>query len=96
MVSSRTKAGLKAAKDRGVVLGATMDAGKRAMAMANRSKTADRNAAKVLTTISSLRGGGSTLQRIADELNRMGVATPRGKQWTPAAVRNAHARGIGG
>ena len=91
-ISSRTKAGLKAAKARGVILGVTMDASRRAVAAANRSKTADRNAAKVRTTISSLREGGSTLQRIADELNRMGVATPRGKQWTPAAVRNAQAR----
>jgi hypothetical protein len=70
-----------------------MDAQRRATATANRSLIADRNAAKVQATISSLREVGSTLQRVADELNRMGVETPRGKQWTAAAVKNAQARG---
>jgi len=93
MISARTKAGLAAAKAKGVVLGKTMDAAKRATATANRSAKADDSAAKVAGTIASLRTGGATLQRIADELNNMGVATPRGKQWTPTAVKNAQERG---
>ena len=96
MISARTKAGLAAAKARGVALGKTMDEGKRATAMTNRTVKADENAAKVAGTITSLRTGGATLQRIADELNNMGVATPRGKQWTPTAVKNAQDRGIPG
>ena len=92
MISTRTKAALAEAKKRGKKLGSTMDAGRRATAAANRSAKADENAAKVVGTISSLRAGGSTLQRVADQLNNMGVTTPRGKQWTPAAVRNAQAR----
>lgn len=93
MISARTKAGLAAAKVRGVILGKTMDASKRTTAMANRSKAADDNAAKVAGTINSLKTGGATLQRIANELNNMSVTTPRGKQWTPTAVKNAIARG---
>lgn len=33
--------------------------------------------------------GGATLQQISNELNNMAVPTPRGKQWTPTAARNA-------
>ena len=92
MISARTKAGLAAAKARGVVLGTTMDADKRATATANRSAKANECAAKVIGIINSLRTGGATLQRIADELNKV-TPTPRGKQWTPTAVKNAIARG---
>jgi len=92
MVSCRTKSGLDAAKARGVKLGTTMDTQKADKGRATQSEVADRNAAKVIGTISSLRAGGSTLQRIADQLNNMAVPTPRGKQWTPAAVRNAQTR----
>jgi len=48
MISSRTKAGLAAAKAKGVALGKMMDAGRRATATANRSKKADDGAAKVI------------------------------------------------
>jgi DNA invertase Pin-like site-specific DNA recombinase len=84
MISQRTKAGLAAAKAKGVILGKTMNAEKTAKA--------NENAAKVTGTITSLRSGGVTFQGIADELNNMGVATPRGEQWTPMAVKNAQAR----
>jgi hypothetical protein len=41
------------------------------------TKAEENAAAKVTGTITSLRTGGATLQAIADELNNMGVATPR-------------------
>jgi DNA invertase Pin-like site-specific DNA recombinase len=93
MCSTRTKAGLAAAKARGVVLGKSMNTGKANKGHTAQTEIADRNAAKVRATIASLRSGGATLQGIADELNSMGVTTPRGKQWTPTAARNAINRG---
>lgn len=93
MISIRTKAGLAAAKARGVALGTYMTkANPTLKGHHTQSEVADRNAAKVVDTIISLRAGGSTLQRIADQLNNMGVGTPRGKQWTPTAVKNAQDR----
>jgi len=92
MISIRTKAGLAAAKARGVALGKSMDADKANKGRATQSEAADRSAGRVRATIASLRAGGATLQRIADELNSMGVGTPRGKRWTPTAARNAMAR----
>ncbi|MCM0082309.1 recombinase family protein [Geomonas sp. Red32] len=67
----------------------TMDDTKRAKSAANRSAKANEDAAKVAATIKRAREAKATLQSIADELNGMNVPTPRGKLWTPAAVRNA-------
>jgi DNA invertase Pin-like site-specific DNA recombinase len=92
MISARTKAGLLAAKNRGVALGTSMDAEKSSKGRTTQSEVADRNAARVKVTIASLRAVGATLQATADELNNMSVPTPRGKQWTPTAVKNAQAR----
>jgi DNA invertase Pin-like site-specific DNA recombinase len=93
MISQRTKAGLAAAKARGVVLGKSMDTAKANKGRTTQAELADRNAAKVRATIASHRAGGATLKGIADELNSMGVGTPRGKQWTAMAVSNAMNRG---
>jgi DNA invertase Pin-like site-specific DNA recombinase len=91
-VSDRTTAALKAAKARGVVLGKSMSIDKADKGHATQTEIANRNAEKVLDTVSSLRRGGSTLQGIASQLNGMGVSTPRGKQWTAQAVKNALGR----
>lgn len=77
MISQRTTAGLKAAKVRGVVLGATMDAEK---------------AAKVRATLNGLVAAKLSLRQIAAELNRMEVTTPRQKSWTAQAMKNALGR----
>jgi DNA invertase Pin-like site-specific DNA recombinase len=89
MISARTKAGLAAAKVKGVKLGVTMNTDKQGLGRTTQAEIADRNAFKVRGTITSLKAGGASLRVIAGELNRMGVTTPRGKQWTATAVKNA-------
>jgi len=103
MISDRTKAGLAIAKTRGPVfcskrnrmtlpLGATMDDTKAAKGRDTQKEIADRKASSVKATVSALRNAGLTLQAIANQLNDMGVRTPRNSQWTPTAVKNALAR----
>lgn len=89
LISLRTKLALQAAKRRGVRLGARDPARQVAlMAAANRNRKID-FAARVRPEIESIRATGvSTLQGIADCLNRRGIATPRGRTWHPASVRN--------
>ena len=93
MISARTKAGLQAAKARGVSLGTNNL--KREMVHEASAKgvevikhNADTFAAKVLPVIRALQEQGSSLRNIAAELDRLGVQTARGKQWTPTAVKN--------
>jgi len=97
LISSRTKAALAAAKARGVKLGTNnLDPTKAAeysqQGVAAIKTHADEYAAKVKPTIAGLQAQGVSLRGIADQLNQMGVTTPRGKQWTAAAVRNAMLR----
>lgn len=92
MVSIRTKAGLAAAKARGVTLGKSMDMTKSSKGRESQSEIADRNAIKVRATIDGLASAGLSLRKIAAQLNDMGVTTPRKAQWTAQAVKNAMAR----
>lgn len=92
MIAARTKAGLQAAKTRGVPLGKTMSTDKASKGHATQTEIADRNALKVQTTINGLNASGMSLRSIAIELNTMGVVTPRKAQWTAQAVKNALAR----
>ena len=93
LISQRTKAALSAAKARGQKLGnphieAAREAGTKAL-----KANADRHAANVLPIIEEIRkSGAKTLRAIADALNARGIATPRGKRWEAASVRNALAR----
>lgn len=91
-ISDRTKAALKAAKARGVKLGKSMSTDKADKGRNTQADIADRNALKVQTTINGLNASGMSLRAIAQELNTMGVQTPRKAQWTAQAVKNAIAR----
>jgi len=97
MISSRTKAGLQAAKARGVILGTNnlkpelvKEASDKGNAVIKRN--AEAFADKVITIIRALRDQGKSLQVIANELCRLGVQTARGGAWTPTAVRNVMVR----
>lgn len=94
LISARTKAGLAVAKAKGVKLGTNnlnMDLVKEASAKGVRARIqiSFDNARKVITTVESMRGQGKSLRAVAEELNKMGVPTPRGCQWTATAVKNA-------
>jgi DNA invertase Pin-like site-specific DNA recombinase len=93
MISSRTKAGLLAAKHRGVELGKSMDQEKAIKGHVTQSQAADRNAAKIRNAVDGLVVSGMSLRGIAAELNAMSVPTPRGSRWTAQGVKNALARG---
>lgn len=88
-VSVRTKASLKAAKARGVVLGKSMNVVKGKNGRETQKQIADRNATKVRNTINGLVAAKMSLRKIATELNTMAVPTPRNGQWTAQAVKNA-------
>lgn len=94
-ISIRTKAALAQAKARGVRLGnpnnLTAEGVSRGSIEGVKAikEIAVRDAQRVLPTIQALQGKGKSLRGIASELNTMSVKTPRGKQWTATAVKNA-------
>jgi len=97
-ISARTKVALAQAKARGVKLGnPNLTADGRVRGNASGVKTikevANVFAARVMPTIEALKGQGLSLRGVAAELNKLGVLTARGKQWTATAVKNAAARG---
>lgn len=91
MISERTKAGLAAAKARGVKLGGpklaehrNTDTGK---ATAKRSTLADSYAADMAEVVDDIKAQGTaTLSGIADELNRRDIKTRRGGKWSASTV----------
>ncbi len=63
---------------------------------ATMAERADRFAADVLPVIEDIRAGGITsLNGVAEELNRRGVSTPRGGRWAAMTVRRVVERGSG-
>ena len=81
-ISTRTKAALAAAKERGVQLGNPRIAEMNSARKRTARKFADKHAALIW----SLRNKGRTLQEIADVLNESGFTTSRGCQFFPAQV----------
>jgi DNA invertase Pin-like site-specific DNA recombinase len=84
LVSERTKAALKAAKSRGVKLGRH---GAEVLAPQYRAE-ARRRAHELQPIITELTSKGLSLAKIAAELNKRKIATPRGGQWDHSSVRN--------
>lgn len=95
-ISARTKAALRAAKERGKRLGNPNGAA--ALRRAARGNAAALNAVKAKAAgrasdyapvIADIRATGATsLPAIAKKLNERGIVTPRGGRWHPSSVRN--------
>ena len=97
MISERTKAALRVAKERGVRLGGDRggraDDGARALAKAAIRKSADDRAAIVLPTIRTIQAAGTTsLRGIAEALNDQGIPSSRGGRWQAISVRRVLSR----
>lgn len=89
LISERTKAGLRAAKVRGVRLGNPRLAEIRAVVNARTAAEADSFAVTVAPHIRQAKAeGASSLRDIADKLNASNVPTARGGRWAAATVRN--------
>jgi DNA invertase Pin-like site-specific DNA recombinase len=91
LISERTKAGLAAARRRGVRLGnPQLRAGKPSYAARARQAQvdeADRRAAQLHQIVSDATAAGKrTLQEIADHLNALGIPTARGAKWSAMTV----------
>jgi DNA invertase Pin-like site-specific DNA recombinase len=96
MISARTKAALEAAKARGAVLGGQRGSLERMRSMAAkgtrvsaavRQKLAAKRRDDLLPVIEELRSSGAvSLRAVADGLNRAGLTTARGGQWTGTQV----------
>lgn len=97
MIASRTKAGLAAAKARGVKLGTNnlkpeMVHEASAKGVVTIKQNASDFASKVRPVIEAMQGQGMSLRAIAGELESLGVKTARGGKWTPTAVKNVLGR----
>ena len=94
LISQRTKVALKAAKDRGQVLGnPNLDAIRVLAAAATREASA-RYAANVLPVIREIQTSGVTsLRGVAAALTARGIPTARGGQWNAMQVSNLLRRG---
>jgi len=88
LISERTKAALKAAKSRGVRLGRH---GVEVLAPKYREEARQR-AEQLGPIISELQAKGYSRNRIATELNKLKVPTPRGGRWDHSSVQNVIVR----
>lgn len=93
MIGMRTKAGLAAAKARGVVLGNRTNLKEaQLLGVETQKKRADAFAKGMKVTIQAYQKSGMTLQQIADELNAQEISTAHGKNWHTSTVRNVISR----
>lgn len=87
MISERTKAGLAAAKARGVILGNRTNLPEaRLLGTKVIKDKSDQYAMKVRAPIQRMRECGMTLKEIAKELNEQGFPTPKGGKWSEPRV----------
>lgn len=92
-IGLRTSEALAAKKAQGVKLGNPRPEASLAKGRATLTERADLDAERVAGAIASARANGCrTFRQLADELNRRGIATPRGGVWFPSSIRNALAR----
>lgn len=90
-ISKRTKDALAAAKARGVKLGTAGAANLRPM-LERRKAAADQYANKMRGVLLGLKARGLSQRAIADELNTLGIAPPRGGSWHLATVQRVMSR----
>lgn len=90
-IGERTKAALAAAKARGVKLGGYRE-GSLDRRIAALKQTADGDARRVMGIVQPLRQAGQSLRKIAGELEKQGIRTPRGGAWTGKQVSLTLAR----
>jgi DNA invertase Pin-like site-specific DNA recombinase len=83
LISERTKAALKAAKARGVKLGRH---GAEVLAAKYRDQARQR-AMQLEPVIREMQVKGYSMRRMANELTKLKVATPRGGAWHPQTVK---------
>lgn len=89
LISQRTKAALRAAKARGVKLGAPDPSKGAAVGVTRIKEKADQRAAALTPVIEEIKAAGITsFAGIARALNARGATTPRGGRWHPTSVKN--------
>jgi DNA invertase Pin-like site-specific DNA recombinase len=87
LISARTKAALRAAKAQGTVLGNPRLSEAAARARPLERAAPDQFAANLLPLVREIqKAGASSLNAIADALNKRGIRTARGKEWTHVQV----------
>ena len=87
LISERTKAALKMARLRGVKLGAVNPQKQVEMMVVGARKAKEEFAAGILPIIREIQSTGvNTLQGVADCLNRRGITTRRGCQFSPTQI----------
>ena len=94
LISSRTKAALAAAKERGKKLGGPKQALAAKLGAAANKEAADKFAANALPIIRQVQASGvTTLRGIAGALTARGIPTPRGREGSAPQVKRAQAGG---
>ena len=96
LISARTKAALRAAKERGKELGSKNLAEIRKRGTASNQARARARAANVLPIIEQIKASGAvTLEAIANALNERGVSAPRGGEWHKTTIARVLAAAAG-
>jgi DNA invertase Pin-like site-specific DNA recombinase len=94
VISERVKAGLAAAKARGVKLGGAKEGSRRDLPAANaasvlsRQRRAKARARDLAPIVWGLIAQGKSKGEIAEELTRQGIRTPRKGKWSPSAIEH--------